>query len=130
MSTIEEENAEQKGGPRMPPVGSLHHVLAERARLMGDRRAYTFEGKEGDVTITFRELDQRARAIGADLQARVQPGDRVLLLFHAGLDFISSFFGCLYAGALAVPTTYPKPRRPMPRLTAIARELQRGSGTH
>ena len=46
----------------------------------------------------------------------------MLLLFPAGLDFITAFFGCLYAGIRAVPTTYPKPRRPMPRMTAIAHD--------
>ncbi len=103
---------------------SLSEVLADRAQAFGDRRAYTFQGKDGDHVVTFGELDQRARAIGAALQSRVEPGERVLLLFHAGLDFISSFFGCLYAGALAVPTTYPKPRRPMPRLTGIAKNCE------
>ena len=100
---------------------SLIDVLAQRASQFGDRRAYTFKGANGDEVVTFFELDRRARAIAAQLQQTVEPGDRVLLLFHAGLDFISSFFGCLYAGALAVPTTFPKPRRPMPRLQSIAR---------
>ena len=103
---------------------ALHQVLADRAQRFGDRRAYTFIGKDGETHLTFAELDRKARAIGATLQNSVEPGDRVLLLFHAGLDFISSFFGCLYAGALAVPATYPKPRRPMPRLSAITRNCK------
>ena len=37
-----------------------------------------------------------------------------------GLEFISAFFGCMYAGVVAVPATYPKPKRPMPRLQRIA----------
>ncbi len=120
MSTIEDQNI-ATGNGSLNIEETLHGILAERARVMGQRRAYTFQGKDGDVTITFSDLDRRARAIAQTLQKTIQPGDRVLLLFHAGLDFISAFFGCLYAGALAVPTTYPKPRRPMPRLTAIAR---------
>src|SRR5690606_27529369 len=46
--------------------------------------------------------------------------DRALLVYPAGLEFISAFFGCLYAGVVAVPATYPKPKRPMPRLNRIA----------
>ena len=118
MSTIEEPQ-HMNQSPESEPT-TLTQILAERARQFGDRKAYTFKGSHGDESITFQELDRRARAIGCKLQETVEAGDRVLLLFHAGLDFISSFFGCLYAGALAVPTTFPKPRRPMPRLQSIA----------
>ncbi len=99
---------------------TLHDVLDHRAKLLGDRIAFTFEAGQGDRTITFGQLNQRARAIAAQLQQLVAPGDRVLLLFPAGLDFVAAFCGCLYAGVRAVPTTYPKPRRPMPRLKSIA----------
>jgi acyl-CoA synthetase (AMP-forming)/AMP-acid ligase II/acyl carrier protein len=50
----------------------------------------------------------------------LRPGDRALLVYPPGLDFIAAFFGCVYAGVTAVPATYPKPRRPMPRLKRIA----------
>ena len=101
---------------------TLHGLLNERAKNLGDRQAYTFEGTKGDQIVSFAQLNQRARAIAATLQQRHNVGDRVLLMFPAGLDFIASFFGCLYAGVLAVPTTYPKPRRPNPRLTSIAND--------
>ncbi|MEQ8836983.1 MAG: AMP-binding protein, partial [Lacipirellulaceae bacterium] len=57
---------------------------------------------------------------GAKLQAAYSPGERVLLVYPPGLEFIAGFFGTLYAGLLPVPATYPKPRRPLPRLDAIA----------
>ncbi|MFD7614232.1 amino acid adenylation domain-containing protein, partial [Streptomyces sp. NPDC059828] len=60
----------------------------------------------GPTTLTFAELHDRARAIGALLAARVAPGDRVLVLLPPGLDYVASFLGCLYAGAIAVPL-YP-----------------------
>lgn len=44
----------------------------------------------------------------------------MLVVFPAGLDFLCSFFGCLYAGAIAVPTRYPHPRRPLTHLKKIA----------
>ncbi len=59
--------------------------------------------KDQTVSITYYELDQRARAIAAYLQAKTLVGQRVLLLFPAGLDFITTFIGCLYAGVIAVP---------------------------
>jgi amino acid adenylation domain-containing protein len=47
---------------------------------------------------------------------------RALLLFPPGLDFVAAFFGCLYAGVIAVPSYPPAPSRPgrgQPRLKAI-----------
>ncbi|MFG0255090.1 MAG: AMP-binding protein, partial [Rhodopirellula sp. JB053] len=41
------------------------------------------------------------------------------LVFPPGLEFIKAFMGCAYAGVLAIPATYPKPRRPSARLSAI-----------
>src|SRR5262249_20808515 len=64
--------------------------------------------------------DRRARAIATRLQLELRPGDRALLVYPAGLEFITAFFGCMYAGVVAVPATYPKPKRPMPRLSKIA----------
>ena len=78
--------------------------------------------------MTYGELDRRARVIAARLQLELQPGDRALLVYPPGLDFIAAFFGCLYAGVVAVPATYPKPRRPMPRLNRIARRLRCSRG--
>jgi len=40
-------------------------------------------------------------------------------LYQPGLDYISAFFGCLYAGVIAVPAYPPKPDRSLPRLQAI-----------
>lgn len=75
------------------------------------------------VSWTWGELDQRARAVAAMLQVRCVPGDRVLLLFPPGLDFAAGWFGCLYAGLIAVPAYPPEPARldrTLPRLQAIA----------
>ena len=102
----------------------MHDLLSVQGRLLANHLAYTFQGNRGDVALTFGQLDRRARAVAASIQETVSPGDRVMLLFPAGLDFIYSFLGCLYAGALAVPTMYPKPRRAMPRLNSIASDCE------
>jgi acyl-CoA synthetase (AMP-forming)/AMP-acid ligase II/3-oxoacyl-(acyl-carrier-protein) synthase len=60
------------------------------------------EGHES-ARITYRDLDQQARVIAAFLQTKTQPGDRVLLAYPAGIDFVTAFVGCLYAGVIAVP---------------------------
>lgn len=96
-------------------------LLAGQAADYPDRTAYVFlDDRDGATEITFGELDRRARVIAARLQLELAPGDRALLVYPPGLEFISAFFGCLYSDVIAVPATYPKPRRPMPRLNRIA----------
>ena len=75
--------------------------------------AYTCLADDGaeDGRLTWVELDRRARAIGAWLSARRLQGERVVLLFPPGLDFVVTFFGCIYAGVTAVPAHALDPAR-------------------
>ncbi len=68
---------------------------------------------------SYRDLAQRTRAIATRLQRLNLAGERVLILYPSGLDYIAAFFGCLAAGAVAVPAYPPRPNRPMTRLSAI-----------
>jgi acyl-CoA synthetase (AMP-forming)/AMP-acid ligase II len=61
--------------------------------------------------MTWCELDQRSRAIGATLSSHVRSGDRVLVVYPPGLEFLPAFFGCLYARAIAVPVQVPRQGR-------------------
>lgn len=86
---------------------SLVDVVRLRALYSPQKISCTFLNKELEETMTYEALDKQARAIAATLQARgVQPGERILLLFAPGLPLIQAFFGCLYAGCIAVPI-YP-----------------------
>jgi len=103
-------------------------ILESRAEGQGQLPAYVFlsHGETGvtEERLTYAELDARARAVGASLQAAGAAGERVALLFAPGLDFIVSFFGCLYAGAVAVPALPPRRRGGDPRLRAIFRDAR------
>jgi len=102
-------------------ASTMVELLARQAADQPAAAAYVFlDDRDGATEITYSELDRRARAIAARLSSQLDPGDRALLVYPAGLEFISAFFGCLYAGVIAVPATYPKPKRPMPRLHRIA----------
>src|SRR5262249_2728765 len=72
----------------------------------------------------YQQLDQRSRAIAAWLQSVSEPGDRVLILYPPGLDYLAGFFGCLYAGVVAVPVYPPRRNRNMERILAIAESAQ------
>lgn len=93
----------------MPPWETLVELMLDRAAELPDKPAYTFleDGENEERTWTYSNLDRHARAVAVQLLANgVEPGDRVLLLYPPGLDFIAGFFGCLAAGVIAVPC-YP-----------------------
>ena len=104
---------------------TLCEALAARARETPDALALRFlvDGDATEATLTVAALDRRARAIAATLVEATGPtNDRVLLLYDPGLDYVAGFFGCLYAGKVAVPAYPPDPGRPertIPRLRAI-----------
>ena len=100
---------------------TLVDLLRSRAEQYPDRLAYRFiqDGETEIISITYGELDRRARAIGAWLEASGASGDRALLLYPPGLDYITSFFGCLYASVTAIPAYPPRLNRPVPRIQSI-----------
>jgi acyl-CoA synthetase (AMP-forming)/AMP-acid ligase II len=73
---------------------------------------------------TYGELDRRARAIASRLLDRLQPGDRAVLIHEPGLDFIEAFFGCLYAGVVAVPLAPARSVRTRTRVTNVVRDCE------
>src|SRR5262245_53123065 len=100
---------------------SLVEILYTRAVEMPERDAYTFlvDGETDAIKLTYRELDQKARSIAAQLEMLCERGARALLLFPPGLDYIAAFCGCLYAGVVAVPAYPPRMNRNLQRLQAI-----------
>jgi iturin family lipopeptide synthetase A len=108
---------------------TLVALLRHRAQLQRDVLAYTFlaGASSKEPSLTYGELDRRARTIAQRLQSLRATGERVLLLYPPGLEFIEAFFGCLYAGAIAVPAAAPGKanlQRSLPRLSAIARDAR------
>ena len=104
-----------------PNIHTMVELLQWRAELQPERKVFKFldDGENEGSILTFSELDRQARFIGALLQLYTKTGDRALLLYNPGLEFIAAFFGCLYAGVMAVPAYPPRHNRPMPRLQAI-----------
>ena len=92
-----------------------------RARAEPGLHAFTFltDGGTEELRITYGDLDRRARAIGAVLQEQGATGERALLVYPSGLEYIAAFFGCLYAETVAVPAPLPRPNRPSTQIEAI-----------
>ena len=107
--------------PKNMPT-TLIELLNKRAQNQPDQIGYTFlkDGETEEINLTYAELEQRVRGIAAKLQNRA--GERALLLYPTGLDYIAAFFGCMYAGVVAVPTYPPRRNSSDARLAAIATE--------
>ncbi|MFP5264075.1 MAG: amino acid adenylation domain-containing protein [Blastocatellia bacterium] len=101
---------------------SIVEILRARATDSPDRAAYIFlaDGEVEARRMSYVELDRLARAIGAKLLQSGCSGERALLLFPPGLEFIAAFLGCLYSGVVAVPAYPPRKNQGLNRLTSIA----------
>src|SRR5271167_2294904 len=103
---------------------TLVHVLLSRAEIQGNRSLYTFVRGEEQEVLGYRELAMRAGSLAARLIETCQAGDRALLVYPPGLDYIVALFACMYAGVIAVPAYAPKPNRPWSRLESIVDDAQ------
>ncbi|WP_426135736.1 non-ribosomal peptide synthetase [Pseudomonas sp. PWP3-1b2] len=107
---------------------TLVQSLQRRASQTPDQVALRFlaESVEHNVVLSYRDLDARARTIAAALQANAAPGDRAVLLFPSGPDYVAAFFGCLYAGVIAVPAYPPEStrRHHQERLLSILKDAE------
>ena len=95
------------------PFATLPAALRARAER-GETHGYAYRTESGGDggRLTFVDLHRRARAIAAKLRTRTVPGDRAILCYPPGLEFVASLFGCFEAGVVAVPL-------PVPRLNAV-----------
>ena len=99
-------------------TATLVDILDHRMRHQPDRPAYTFllDGDAQEASLDYRALGLRVQAVAHVIRAAAVPGDRVVLVFPPGMDFIVSFYACLDAGVIAVPAFPPMPGRPIDRL--------------
>ena len=107
-------------------AGTLDDILRARASLTPDQPAYLFlaEGEIESASLTWGELDRQARSHASVLRREAAAGDRAVLLYPPGLEFIVAFFACLYARVVAVPAYPPRPRRDQPQLRAIVQDAR------
>ena len=108
---------------------TLVDLLIWRAAHYPMKQIYSFlnDGEVEKDVLTFATLDYHARTIAAHLQEYSKSGERALLIFPSGLEFIAAFFGCLYSGTIAVPVYPPstvKADRNQARFRAIANDAQ------
>lgn len=91
---------------------TLNEILERNAADTPERIIYRFltfsnTNEMHETAITCNELAQQVQAVAAFLQQRDAAGERALLLFPPGLEYIQSYLGCLYADVIAVPVYVP-----------------------
>jgi natural product biosynthesis luciferase-like monooxygenase protein len=108
----------------MSVVSTLVDALRLRAETSPDRTAYVFVRDEdgSETSCTYQELDLQARKIAGWLQSQKLAGERVLLVYPQGLDYIGAFLGCLYAGSVAVPVYPPRMGRHFQRIATVIKD--------
>ncbi|GAB4197021.1 MAG: hypothetical protein Tsb002_30800 [Wenzhouxiangellaceae bacterium] len=120
LGSAEDMNNELKS------AGALVELARQRAETDPEQLMFSFinyharKDAADTSSLSASELDRRARRWAAALQQRVKKGERAILLFRPGLDFIPAFLGCLYAGVIAVPASMPRFGLGAERLRKIA----------
>src|SRR5688572_11593993 len=91
---------------------TLIDILAHRAEMQGDERAYVFLSDQGaeEASLTYADLFARANALAERLATVAAPGSRALLIFPSGLEFVVALFACFLARVIAVPIMVPRRR--------------------
>lgn len=106
---------------------TLTDILDQRSRQGRGFYSFLADGRAPDRRLTYADLQREAKAIASRLRVRCPPGSRALLLFPPGPAFLPAFFGCLYAGVIAVPVPLPdaaRLKRTLPRLQAVTDDAQ------
>lgn len=110
----------------LQPFPTLLDILAYQVQHQSEKTGYIFleDGETESSRLTYQELETQAKAIAATLQSCTQIGDRALLLYHPGPEFLIGFFACLYAGVIAVPVYPSHSRHNLSRLASIISDAQ------
>lgn len=110
----------------LQPFPTLLDILADQSQHQGEKIGYIFleDGETESSHLTYKALETQAKAIATILQSCTQVGDRALLLYHPGPEFLTAFFACLYAGVIAVPVYPSHSRHNLRRLASIISDAQ------
>ncbi|MBD2682800.1 MULTISPECIES: non-ribosomal peptide synthetase/type I polyketide synthase [Nostoc] len=107
-------------------ITNIIDILHNRALHQPDQKGFIFlqDGERESNSLTYKQLEQEARAIAIQLQSLNATNSRALLIYPPGLEFITAFFGCLYAQVVAVPVYPPRRNQKLSRLQTIIDDAQ------
>lgn len=106
---------------------SFHDQISKHIERLGPQeiaaRYHGADEHDGEA-IAIGDLQFQAEKFAQSLGQRISQGDRVILLYPSGPDFIIGFLGCLYAGAVAVPVSAPSKRKGLSTFKAIVSDSE------
>ena len=90
-------------------IDNLAEYFNWRCRQQPDSLAYAFvrDSLEISESLSHAELQQQVNELAGQIAQQSQPGDRVLLVYPPGLDFVRAFWACVLSGRVAVPVPAP-----------------------
>ena len=111
----------------MGAMRTLGQVLQARANESPDKVAFVYlrDGDSDEQLLTYGELNRRVSALGRHLAESVGKGQRAVLLYPPGVEYLVALYACLAAGIVPVPAYPPDPTRlarTLPRLQAIVED--------
>jgi myxalamid-type polyketide synthase MxaB len=126
MLYLSVESKSQGEGEIFQDISTFVDILNHRALQQAEQTAYIFlaNGETETARLTYQQLEQKAKALAAQLQLQMSPGERALLLYPSEEEFIIAFFACLYSGVIAVPVYPPRRNQKLSRLQAITKDAQ------
>ena len=110
-----------------PKFSNIVDILLYRAACQPEQTAYIFlqDGETKETHLNYYKLNKRSQVVAAQLRSFIPVGERALLLYPSGLEFITAFLGCLHAGIVAVPAYPPRHNQNSKlRLQAIATDVK------
>ncbi|MDZ7743387.1 MAG: AMP-binding protein [Bacteroidota bacterium] len=107
-----------------PEFRDLIDLVLQQSGRYADKTAYVLldDGTNESRRISFSDLEKDSLKVAAYLQNHYQKGDRCILLFPSGIDFIVALLGTLMAGLIAVPAYPPRRNRNAERFWSILRD--------
>ncbi len=118
-------NLERSLGRNNPPRTHLIDILRHWATERPDAYAYRFtDAEQRHESVTYKELLERVEGLAGYLQSQGAQGERILLFYPPGLEFVVGFFACHAAGAVAVPAFPPRKNRKSTRIRSIAQDAE------
>ena len=95
-------------------------ILVDRAQKTPNKTAYVYlqNGSEA-LELNYATLLDRVRKVAKEIMLHSQSGERVVLLYPSGLDFLIAFLACLYSGVVAIPVYPPRNVRHWGRIRKV-----------
>ncbi|MBL8851185.1 MAG: fatty acyl-AMP ligase [Planctomycetaceae bacterium] len=103
-------------------VANFNEVVPRTADVRKEHFAfrYLIDGETDGPQLSYADVERRSRAVAAAIGDKAGVGDRALMLYGSGLEFVPAYFGCVRAGVIAVPAYPPRPERPWQGMQLVA----------